>query len=277
MAVELRIESNGLFKKRMTLEQLSGELSSGVMNENCCLDLNQAGDNIIIYDPSALGRGIEANLFHGGNGVCMKLPLPAAENEIVLFYQLAEKACTLLGSKSYLRDGDKVLMKDSAELVKLDRQASVDALLDISSKVITGAYQFFMIFGTDFPLSIGKEEVKRIDNDLNRFGQWLNQKQQIDAYYANPRVYQRNDGSLFGIYAVSADVPSIIPTKPYLVMKQDTNIQAWYCILGKNSTIVKYDDLIASITGEHFDANHILINISQQEADCLAKNHSVSI
>ena len=277
MSVEMKVESGGIFKKKITFEQLSEGLSFGVTNENYCLDMGQKSENTVLYDAGWIGRGIEVSLNHEGSSVTLRLSLPSDENEICLFYHLAGKACSLLGAKHYLRDGEKVLSADSQRLMELDRQASVKAMKDIIQKVSSGEYKYYYIFGAFFPLTLGKEELSCIGSDLHKLGSWLNEKQQLDAYYANPRVYQRSDGTLFGVYAVTADVRSILPTEPYIIMNQIKNIHDWFAMLGSSSKMVPYADFTASVKGEYFDANHIVLTLSQQELDVMAEKYAVEI
>jgi hypothetical protein len=277
MAVELTIEAGGLFKKKTDFASLSKGFSYGVTDENYCLDMDKQGEYTVLYDASEIGRGIEIHMLKEGGGVSLRLFLPSVASEITQFYHLAEHACSLLNAKQYLRDGEKVLPGDSARLIALDIEASNNALQDITSKVTGGEYQYYYIFGALLPLTLGKEDVLAMDNDLAKFAEWLNVRQQLDAYYTKPRVYQKNDMTLFGIYFLPADVRSILPTRPYLLMKDAKNIHEWYIMLGDKNRIVPFQDLIASIKGERFDADHIVVTLSQAEMEAIGKQYSVTV
>lgn len=270
MAVELEIRPHGLFRKKTTLAQLAEGLAWGVSDENYCLVPDKEGQNTVLYDPAHIGRGIEAS-FAADGAVHLRLPLPADERETALFYRLAERACALLGAKDYRRDGEKALPADNARLTALDCGASADAVQNFSQQIFTEDYQSFTVFGARIPLSIGREEVRQFGGDLARFGTWLDERQQLDAYYANPKVYRRADETLFGLYFLAAGVRSILPTRPYIVMDQIKGVGSWYIILGEKRLTVPYDRFFAAAAGEPFDANHIVVTMTQAQIDALSE------
>lgn len=277
MAVELKIASGGLFKKKTTFAEMAKGFSYGITNENYCLEMDKQGINTVLYDSRRIGRGIELSLLNEGSTVCLRLSLPAGGQEITEFYHLAEHACSILNTKQYLRDEEKVTHSDSARFIELDQQASLSALQDIFDKISKGDYKYYFIFGARIPLTIGEEDIHSFYNDLDCLEDWLNERQQLDAYYANPRVYQKKDGTLFGVYFISADVRSILPTEPYIIMNQIKNIQEWYVMMGKDSVTVPFHDFIRSAAGERFDANHIVVTLTQQELDAIGQQHSVGL
>ena len=55
------------------------------------------------------------------------------------------------------------------------------------------------------------------DGDLNFFQRYLAEKQIGDWYYAKPNFYQNKNGvDILGVYAITEDVPSILPLAPFV-------------------------------------------------------------
>ena len=80
---------------------------------------------------------------------------------------------------------------------------------------------------------------------------------------------------LVGIYAIGSDIPSIVPIAPYIVLNQIDGISSWYVML-KDGKTVKYSDFIENINKkEYYDANHVIVTLSNSEIFNLIKKFSV--
>ena len=145
------------------------------------------------------------------------------------------------------------------------------------------------IFGVMHPLVMGEKEIAEIGDDIDKFSQWLNEKQQLDAYYASPHFYQKQDGTLFGSYAIGAGIASIVPTTPEkpLFADKDMTVDHWYVLLGnsdeskrKNDGIraIPYDKMIESVQkSEYYDADHIVVELTDEEVDAMVEQYRVEI
>lgn len=277
MSVTARIKQKSLFKKKMNLEDIikfTG-LSYGVCDENYRLNKDEIGEHTLIYDETKLARGFE--LWLEGSDVLLSLSLPTAPSEIRLFYSLVEKLCNEFNTKKYLREDEEAYLYEDEEFNKWDEEASIVALEDMTSK-IEDEYRCFEIFGIYNPISIGQRELQRIDCNLNNLEEYLNEIQSLDVYYATPSVYRKKDtNELFGIYSIVADIPCVVPNKPYIILDQIKGINYWYVMIRKGMTVT-YDDFINHISSkEYYDANHVIALLNDDEIDALIEQYSVEI
>ena len=277
MSVTARIKQKSLFKKKMNLEDIikfTG-LSYGVCDENYRLNKDEIGEHTLIYDETKLARGFESWL--EGSDVLLSLSLPTAPSEIRLFYSLVEKICNEFNTKKYLREDEEAYLYEDEEFIKWDEEASIVALEDMTSK-IEDEYRCFEIFGIYNPISIGQRELQRIDCNLNNLEEYLNEIQSLDVYYATPSVYRKKDtNELFGIYSIVADIPCVVPNKPYIILDQIKGINYWYVMIRKGMTVT-YDDFINHISSKkYYDANHIIALLNDDEIDALIEQYSVEI
>ena len=277
MSVTARIKQKSLFKKKMNLEDIikfTG-LSYGVCDENYRLNKDEIGEHTLIYDETKLARGFE--LWLEGSDVLLSLSLPTAPSEIRLFYSLVEKICNEFNTKKYLREDEEAYLYEDEEFIKWDEEASIVALEDMTSKT-EDEYRCFEIFGVYNPISIGQRELQRIDCNLNNLEEYLNEIQSLDVYYATPSVYRKKDtNELFGIYSIVADIPCVVPNKPYIILDQIKGINYWYVMIRKGMTVT-YDDFINHISSkEYYDANHVIALLNDDEIDALIEQYSVEI
>lgn len=275
MSVTARIKQKSLFKKKMNLEDIikfTG-LSYGVCDENYRLNKDEIGEHTLIYDETKLARGFE--LWLEGSDVLLSLSLPTAPSEIRLFYSLVEKLCNEFNTKKYLREDEEAYLYEDEEFIKWDEEASIVALEDMTSKT-EDEYRCFEIFGVYNPISIGQRELQRIDCNLNNLEEYLNEIQSLDVYYATPSVYRKKDtNELFGIYSIVADIPCVVPNKPYIILDQIKGINYWYVMIRKGMTVT-YDDFINHISSkEYYDANHVIALLNDDEIDALIEQYSV--
>ena len=277
MSVTARIKQKSLFKKKMNLEDIikfTG-LSYGVCDENYRLNKDEISEHTLIYDETKLARGFE--LWLEGSDVLLSLSLPTAPSEIRLFYSLVEKICNEFNTKKYLREDEEAYLYEDEEFIKWDEEASIVALEDMTSKT-EDEYRCFEIFGIYNPISIGQRELQRIDCNLNNLEEYLNEIQSLDVYYATPSVYRKKDtNELFGIYSIVADIPCVVPNKPYIILDQIKGINYWYVMIRKGMTVT-YDDFINHISSkEYYDANHVIALLNDDEIDALIEQYSVEI
>ena len=276
MSVSVRIKQKSLFKKKLNVEDIIKlvNLSYGICDENYRLIRNKIAEHTLIYDENKLARGIDFSM--DGTDIVLYLSLPTTLSEIQLFYNVIDIICNELNIKKYIREDEEVRLQDNDKFIKYDEKASIDALEDLNDKLSRDEYKRFELFGVNNPISIGIKEIKQINGSLDNLETYLNRIQSLDVYYAAPRVYQVKE-KLIGIYAISADVPSVVPTEPYIVLNQIEGIEEWYVMLKEGNTI-KYDDFIKNInTKEYYDINHIIATLNDNQIDDLINKYHVEI
>lgn len=276
MSVNVRIKQKPLFKKKINIEEIVklSNLSYGVCDENYRLIRNEIGNHTLIYDKKKLARGIDLSL--DGNDILLILSLPTCKEEIRLFYDVIEKYCNYFKTKTFIREEEQVHIKDKEKFIQYDEDGSIGGLEDLQDNIRNDKYKRLEIFGIYNPISIGTQEVDEIDCNLNRFGLFLDRLQSLDVYYAAPKVY-KVENQLVGIYAVGANIPSVVPIEPYIVLNQIQGIEKWY-IMVKEGKTVPYEDFIKHTQKqEYYDVNHVIVTLSDDEIDKLIKKYAQKI
>lgn len=276
MSVCARIKQKSLFKKKMSIEDVINDinLSYGICDENYRLIFNKIGKHTLIYDDEKLARGIDVSI--EDSDIVLLLSLPTSSSEIRLFYKIIEKLCIKLKLKKYIREEDMVSIDDNERFIEYDEKASISGLEDLKNRINQDTYKRFEIFGVYNPISIGINEIDRIGTSLIKFEDFLHDIQAIDVYYAAPNVYKIN-GKLVGIYAIGPNIPSVVPNEPYIVLNQIENIDEWY-VMFKEGKTVKYIDFFAKCKNKkYYDANHVIVSLSDEEMNDLLENNLVDL
>ncbi len=276
MSVNVRITQKSIFKRKITIEDIINltHLSYGTCDENYLLLPNQIANHTLIYDNNKLARGIDLSI--DNDDINLLLSLPTSPSEIRTFYKVIEQICHELKVKKYTREGESVSLNDNDKFIKYDETASINGLESLQEKLNTNEHHYFELFGIYNPISIGLKEINQINNNLNNLEDYFHKIQSLDVYYATPKVYKAND-QLIGIYVIGPNIPSVVPTKPYIVLNQIQGIQQWYVILKEGKTI-KYDDFIANLhKQEYYDANHIIVTLNDDEINNLLDKYSTPI
>lgn len=276
MSVTVKIKQKGLFKKKLDIKDIIKltNLSYGISNENYCLNEFEIAEHTLLYDKNKLARGIDICI--EGNDIILFLNLPTSKEEIMLFYDTIEKICHHLSINQYIREEELVNINDNKNFIKWDENGSIQGLVDLKAKIESEEYSNFQMFGIYNPITLGKREIKKINNDLDNLAKLLHELQSQDVYYASPHVYKINE-KLIGFYAVGPNIPSVVPTEPYIVLNQIEGIEEWYVMI-KEGKSIKYDDFIKN-TGKtkYYDANHVIVNLSEKKINELLDNYSVEI
>lgn len=290
MAVDVMVKQKGLFGKKITIEDIVGDdLSYGIMDENFRLISNELGEYIIVYDRNNLGRGMEVRF--DKKDINLILPLPNTEYDIRLFYKIVERVCHLQGTNSFYRDGEKIELGDYENLIQADMNASTGALENMERGMAEGEYSNMIIFAIKNPISVGQKDLEQMRGenhfcDLKGFEEFLNWHQQMDVYYAVPHLYQKKDGTIFGAYALTVDVPSVVPVMPKVRMNNvetsnELKVEEWYVSLvisPQNVRTVQYTDFIDFVKEKKwYDVEHIIVALSEGEMKDLADNFETEI
>ena len=272
MSVSVKIKQRSIFKKKLNIEEIIKltNLSYGVSDENYRIIPNEIAEHTLIYDNNRLARGIDISL--DDTDVVLLLSLPTSPSEIRKFYEVIEIICNKFNTQNYIREEELVNIKDNEKFIKYDEEGSIAGLKDLQEKISQDEYKRFEIFGVYNPISIGINEIKKINNNLYNLEEYLDKIQSLDVYYATPRVYRVKE-KLIGIYAIGPNIPSVVPTKPYIVLNQIKGIEEWYVMMKEGKTI-KYNDLINNAKNkEYYDANHIIVTLSDNEIDNLLEKY----
>ena len=261
--------------KDISIEEILkfNKLSYGVVDENFILEFNKTGETTIFYCPSCIGRGFD--VFYDEKNINLRLPLPSTPTDIAIFYDVVIKIAKHMKVKEVIRDDEKVLVSKLAEFIEIDQNISMDCLTNFYSQIIKGEMETFTLFCAFNPITLGKDEFEYINGSLDNFEKLLSSLQEKDVYYAGPTIYKRRvDDSLFGLYFINENVPTVIPIEPG-IFNQDYVISDYYCFIrGENA--IPYNDFISNVTkiGD-YDCRHIIVSIDEKKINSLAKKYGV--
>lgn len=281
MAVEVTIKSKGLFKKNLTFKDiLESNMRFGIMDEAFRLEEGKVGENTVIFKDKNICRGYEVSLKK--TEVNLRMPLPTSTADINFFYEYIKKLCTKMNTKTFTRDDEVLTLDDIENCIKLDIEASEAALKNIEENIENGTYQNMYIFGAVNPVALGKKEMENIKGDTTKFGILMNSLQGMDVYYAKASIYQRKDESYFGVYVLTAEVASVLPKKPALLMN-DNNIKVadWnigFVINEELAGFISYDDFLKNIKKDSiYDSEHFVITLDKNQMKELLEKYKVEL
>lgn len=278
MAVNVEIRQNENMRIDLTIQEIASfkGLKYGISDSYYTLELDKIGQYTILYDINCIGRGIEISFEENGI-IYLRLSLPTTTNEINLFYDLTRMICEKIEVDYFIRDDELVPLNRVFDYVEPDKEASLNAIINIDEKVRSQEMKNMLIFGALNPISLGIHEMDEVKCSLNGFENLLNRLQQKDVFYANPRFYQRNDGTIFGVYFIGEEIVSVVPTNPHSPFCNIENVDSYYVRI-PDSNDIPYEDFIKHIDIlENYDANHLIISLTEDKIYELSSNYAVNM
>ncbi len=281
MSVNVIIKKKGLFKKDLKIEDvILDEMRYGIMDEDYRLEEGKVGKYTVVFHSKHIGRGYEISFEKGE--VNLNMPLPTSYEDIHFFYEYIKILCDKWNTKEFIREEEVATFDEIASFIKMDIQASEGALRQIEESINTGEYENMYIFGAINPIAIGKKEVEKIDGDIKKFGKLMHYLQEKDLYYAAPKVYQRKDGTYFGIYILTEDIPSIVPYQAkLLVSDKKIDVSEWnigFVADNELKGFIPYEDFLNSIPKEEeYDSEHFIFKIKEKEIKQLLDKYKMDI
>ena len=218
MAIEIVITQKGLFKKPLTEAELSpAGLRMGHWNQAGVLDPGPASDGRVLCDPVQPGRGCYLQAAPGEKErAYLRQTLPCTPRDLEIFYGLVESLCRFWTTDRFTQDGENHRLGDIPQMREFQNKMGVGLLESMAAQweqdgsgIITGAV---------YPIYIESEARERLkDGDLTFFQNYLAQKQTGDWYYAKPNFFRHKNGTdVLGVYAITEEVPSILPLEPFV-------------------------------------------------------------
>ena len=244
--------------------------------ENICylsrLIPNKTSKHTILYDDRKYARGIDVKT--DDDYIYLELSLPTSKEEIRCLYNITKKICNKLLTKKFIKNDIEKSLENLTDCIIEDIDLSEITLKEIRKSLEKNEY--IQIFGIFNPISIGKKEIDKIDDNLNNLSNYLQDIQSIDAYYAVPKVFNI-DNQLSGVYVIKDNIPSIVPTKPYIIFNIIPNIKEWYVMFDENN-FISYNDFIDNVDkSNYYDSNHVIVNLSESKINNLINEYKVII
>ena len=278
MAVQIKIQQNKHRQGEVSIPQIAAlqNLSYGAMDVEYCMIFDKVGDSYtVLYDAKSVGRGFEVWFEDGG--VCISLPLPNTETDIRNAYAVTEKICTIFNVDSFVCDDEFVTLQHIPQLIENNMNASLDALQRMEDELSGNIYQSFTVLAAMNPVNIGRAQLDEIGGTLEGFERFLHRLQQDNLFYATPKYYKLDDSTVFGLFFIGENVMAVVPEKPYVPFGKIDNLKGYY-VRVPDGNEVPYSDFIAHATKMGtYDANHIIVCLTEKDLAYFAHNCSVAI
>lgn len=218
MAFTLEIKSKSIFgNKKIDFEAILQNcgLSYGQDGEFFILKEGMGDDVAILYNPNRIGRGISCDMSNVKKGkIVIHYNIPTTSTEIGDFINVA---------KEVERQWKKVDMycieedcKYTTQLLEENKDNMVRFSLEKLNEFCSNEEYSSYLYTLDmWPLELTKEMTEKFKDcsDLNEFEQILHDKQNLDAYYAKPRLLQNKAGEIGAFYTFTEECESIFPIR----------------------------------------------------------------
>lgn len=271
MSILIKIKQ-GVIKKNINSIIKYTNMSYGINDEYYRLIPNKTSKHTILYDDRKYARGIDVKT--DDDYIYLELSLPTSKEEIRCLYNITKKICNKLLTKKFIKNDIEKSLENLTDCIIEDIDLSEITLKEIRKSLEKNEY--IQIFGIFNPISIGKKEIDKIDDNLNNLTNYLQDIQSIDAYYAVPKVFNI-DNQLSGVYVIKDNIPSIVPTKPYIIFNIIPNIKEWYVMFDENN-FISYNDFIDNVDkSNYYDSNHVIVNLSESKINNLINEYKVII
>lgn len=269
MAIDITIKSKGLLKKKLAIEDVILEnMRYGIIDEAYRLDENKTGEYTIVFLNNHICRGYEISLKKGL--IELRMPIPTSNIEINFFYDYIKKLCKKMNTKEFIKNGTKQSFNDIASCIKNDILLSEQTLETMKQDIDEGKYKSMYLFGVMNPISISKKDLISIDKNLEKLGEFMDNLQKQDVYYASSKIYKRKDGTTFGVYVITENVASVLPYEAKLFMtNQDIKIDDWYIAFVFDNQMggaCLYSNFVKTIKKEcQYDVEHFIITLEKSK------------
>ena len=289
MSIIVKVRNINLTREPMPLKVVLGpDMLYGVYDEGWRLHSgNRNPYDFVAYMPKQIARGICIN-WHEEECDCVtfKVLLPTSAAEIREFFLAVHRTCEYWGGQLEV-DGRPRELEEFIDDYEAIQKFNEHTLKEMAKSIINGENSELTLFSVMWPLVMGKDEAEAFIFQPSYFSRWLHEKQNVDAYFSKPAFYRSEDGIL-GRYAISEQLRSIIPIKPYVpygfddpetgeLIKCDDFGMLIYSMKDNNTMgELKYSDFIQKIKTNHakkikkYDGNHLILEeLSAEELEAL--------
>ena len=266
MAVEVMIRKEGKGDDLLLKSFIGEDLVIGTYDDTWRFEVGKTGQDMGIIDPSNPGRAIMVHLDPEDKTVVkLKLPIPTAPHDVEVFVDVVSRVAKEWGGTIWTSANDSMPAGVFAANLNSIREFNLNTIKEVSNNLISGKAPSFGVFGANWPVYMGVEEAKVFVKHPERFGDWLKEKQSVDAYFATPHFYKGDDG-IFGVYFLTSECRSIFPTKasvPYGFNIECNDFRVALGIEGERIGEVSYEQLMERLPKEKlskYDENCVIID-----------------
>ena len=270
--IDVIIEQKYLFKRKLNYKDIIKLSNSacGIKDEFDLLIENKVGTHTLIYDRNNLGRGIDLSIL--GKNIILSLSIPTSSSEIRRFYEIIDQICRTLKIDNYIRKYERVNQQDKEKFIEQDEKLSIQALQDLEESILQGESKFGVINGIYNPISLGINEIKQIDNNLEKFDNYLHNLQSFEVFYPRPKVYENNNSGklICCFFIIGPDIPTVLRINAFDGLK----IDEYYIVI--NDKRIKYEDFMNNVKKkDYYDADHVVVVLTDNEMEDLVKTYAI--
>lgn len=170
-------------------------------------------------------RGFEFYFDKEENSYCIRAFSPCSVGDFDVIFSFIKHLGNYLENSTITTDnGEKFSINNIDEYPYIEH---IMAGLEQTDEIFNQSdMDFIEIYGVYRPVSLNKKifmEIMNSDNPVEKFSEFITDIQYIDAFSANQRFFQSNDGLILCVYSLTETVRTILPFKP-VVNYQYTNI-----------------------------------------------------
>ena len=270
------IIKKGVFRKKINLEDIIFDnMKYGIMDDSFRLIENEKGKNIVVYNKKHIGRGFRITLKR--KKVIITLFMPASKEEIKLLYDYVLNICNLFNINTFKRNKSLESLDDISECIKEDIDISTRALKEIEN-YLSNEDVYFAFCALNI-ISLSKKDLKSFDEDIVKFGKYIDSLEKKDVYYARASIFNKED-KVIGLYSLVDNINTVLPYKPF-IFNENIKIDNWYIgftVNGKMSGMIKYDDFIKEIdTKKAYDSMHFITKLNSDKINKLLKLYEIKL
>ena len=263
------------------VELIPEGLEFGEYGENYILREAAAdSSSIIVYDPNKIGRGIMID--KDNDKLTLEMAAVTGPEEIKLYYSIIRNICERFGIAVFSLNDQLASPKEIENYIKHDIENAEAGLIIFTTKLEHGEEKYLTVFGAMNPIAVGLKDLRSIGADAEKFGDFIHEKQSVNAYYAGPQLYSNpEDGSLLGIYPFQADTYSIMPYEPIKPFYLEEEVGKWMVYLYVSDDMYGY--IPFEVFSKHvkdlgrYDETHYFCEVNKYQARGLIADHAVEM
>lgn len=270
MSRNITIKNSRLLKSKVLVSNLIGDNNYilGYLDEFFrATDDESEACHSVLYDKKHIGRGVQLIGLNDKKTFRLSLSMPCTAEDVQMLYKTAERVASQWNAKSIIIDDEKVDVSELQKYVERDISQNI-SLLNNPSDYAHGGY--VTLYCAICPICISAEQLISFGADYSSFSTYLNEKQQIDAFYSCPHYFKEEE-ALIAMYIIIEDGYFILPNHPKTTIGSAEGIkvcdQAIVAISellhGESTSVMLYDDFVSLLPQNKktvFDCQHILIS-----------------
>lgn len=276
MSRNIVIKNGCLLKSKVSKSSLMGEskYSIGYLDDNFrATDDESEACHCILYDRNNIGRGVQLIGLDEKKSMSLALSMPCTAEDVQMLYETAARVAALWKTTSVMIDDEMVDVSELQQYAERDLSLNIKMLKDPSPYAHDG---YATLYGAICPICVSTDQFKSFGDDYASFSTFLNDRQQIDAFYSCP-YYFKQEEELVAMYVVIEDGYLVLPNRPKTIIncadcvkECDRVIIAISDLLpGESTSTMDYNVFVSRLSHDMvsvFDCQHLLIRpLSKEE------------